>query len=104
MSITEQLEKTNLASEIDAFISKAGKTEDADLYRDMIITVFRMIDDSADRGNLKIANVALRELRYGFKVFNRYTEVKKISIFGSDRNGSDSPAYQMAVVFASRMV
>ena len=76
MSITEQLEKTNLASEIDAFISKAGKTEDADLYRDMIITVFRMIDDSADRGNLKIANVALRELRYGFKVFNRYKDVK----------------------------
>lgn len=104
MSIAEQLKNTNLVSEIDAFISKAGKTEDADLYRDMIITVFRMIDDSADRGNLKIANVALRELRYGFKVFNRYKDVKKISIFGSARTASDSPAYQMAVDFARRIV
>lgn len=104
MSIAEQLKNTNLVSEIDAFISKAGKTEDADLYRDMIITVFRMIDDSADRGNLKIANVALRELRYGFKVFNRYKDVKKISIFGSARTASDSPAYQMAVAFARRIV
>lgn len=104
MSITEQLKNTNLASEIDAFISKAGKAEDADLYREMVITIFRLIDDKTERGNVKIANVALRELRYGFKVFNRYKDVKKISIFGSARTAPEAPAYQMAVEFGRRIV
>lgn len=104
MSITERLKEGQLISEIDAFIEKAGKTDNGDLYRDMIITLFRMIDDGAERGNLKVVNTALREMRYGFKVFNSYSAVRKIAIFGSARTTSDDPAYKMATEFARRLV
>lgn len=104
MNITERLKTTELVSEIDEFLTKAGKTENNDLYRDMIVSIFRMIDDGTDRGDVKIVNTALRELRYGFKVFSRYKDVKKISIFGSARTAPEDPAYKMATEFACRLV
>jgi uncharacterized protein (TIGR00730 family) len=104
MSIAEQLKNTNLVSEIDAFLTKAGQTEDGDLYREMILSIFRMIDDGTDRGDVKMVNVALRELRYGFKVFSRYKDVKKVSIYGSARTSPEDPAYKMAVDFSRRIV
>lgn len=104
MSITERLKEGQLISEIDAFIEKAGKTDNGDLYRDMIITLFRMIDDGTDRGDVKMVNTALRELRYGFKVFSRYKDVKKVSIYGSARTSPEDPAYKMAVDFSRRIV
>ncbi|MBM2838055.1 MAG: hypothetical protein HW415_680 [Deltaproteobacteria bacterium] len=104
MSIAEQLKNTNLVSEIDAFIAKAGQTENGDLYRDMVISIFRMIDDGTVRGDVKMVNTALRELRYGFKVFSRYKDVKKVSIYGSARTSPEDPAYKMAVDFSRRIV
>ena len=104
MSIAEQLKNTNLVSEIDAFIAKAGQTENGDLYRDMVISIFRMIDDGTVRGDVKMVNTALRELRYGFKVFSRYKDVKKVSIYGSARTSPEDLAYKMAVDFSRRIV
>lgn len=104
MTVTEQLKNTDLSSQIDALISRAGQTENGDLYREMVISVLRMVDDGTARGNLKMANAALRELRYGFKVFSKYKGVKKISIFGSARTNPEDPAYKMAHAFAERLV
>ena len=38
-------------------------------YADMLTTVLKLFEDGADLGDLKIANSAFKELRYGFKVF-----------------------------------
>lgn len=104
MSITEKLKGPDLIAEVDAFIADAGKTDDADLYRDMIITILRMIDDKTDRGNLKIVNTALKELRYGFKIFKSYKAVRKIAVFGSARTPPEDPTYQLAIDFGRRLV
>jgi len=104
MTITEQIRNTDISAQIDALIARAGQTENGDLFREMIVSVLRMVDDGTDRGNVKMSNAALRELRYGFKIFSKYKDVKKVAIFGSARTVPDAPAYKMAVDFSRRIV
>lgn len=104
MTITEQIRNTDISAQIDALIARAGQTENGDLFREMIVSVLRMVDDGTDRGNVKMSNAALRELRYGFKIFSKYKDVKKVAIFGSAKTVPDAPAYKMAVDFSRRIV
>ena len=77
--------------------------ENKDLIHEMIITLLRLMDDHPDRGDLKIINSALRELRYSFKIFGNFRSIKKISIFGSARTPENSPDYKMAIEFSRRL-
>lgn len=104
MSVIEQLKTTDLASVIDEVVARGGKTANGDLYRELIVSVLRMAEDDAERGNIKIAHSALRELRYGFKLFSQYKAVRKISVFGSARTRPEEPSYRMAIDFARRVV
>ena len=61
------------------------------LYAEMLTTVLKMFEDGAGVADLKIASSALKELRYGFKVFAPYREVPKVTVFGSARTASEHP-------------
>ncbi|MGH8058263.1 MAG: LOG family protein, partial [Candidatus Entotheonellia bacterium] len=65
-----------------------------------LTTVLKMHEDGADLGNLKLANTALKELRYAFKVFEPYRDVPKVTVFGSARTGPDDPTSVQARRFA----
>ncbi|MHC4695507.1 MAG: LOG family protein [Planctomycetota bacterium] len=67
--------------------------EDEDLLFQMVVTICRLAVDGTDRGDLKLLNHALKELRYAFKVFAPYTDIRKVSIFGSSRTPEDHPQY-----------
>jgi len=69
-------------------------------YAQMLTTVLKMHEDGADLGNLKLANTALKELRYAFKVFEPYRDVPKVTVFGSARTGPDDPISVQARGFA----
>jgi uncharacterized protein (TIGR00730 family) len=56
------------------------------------------------RADLKIANSALKELRYSFGVFGPYRDVRKVSIFGSARTAPDDPLYDLTRRFAAKIV
>ena len=62
-----------------------------DLISEMARTVFKLAGDDASRGDLKILNRALKELRYAFKVFAPYRTIRKVSIFGSTRVHETDP-------------
>jgi uncharacterized protein (TIGR00730 family) len=79
----------------------AGPNED--LFREMLVTLCRLAKDQANRGDLKLLNRALAELRYALKLFAPYREIRKISMFGSSRTPEDHPDYQTAVRFARRL-
>ena len=85
---------------IKELLSKYAPSEDDDLLFQMVVTVCRLAADKADRGDLKILNSALKELRYAFKVFKPYTDVRKVSMFGSSRTPEDHPQYLEAKRFA----
>src|SRR5207245_2380329 len=63
---------------------------------EMLRTVIRLTRDGTSRGDLKILNRALKELRYAFRIFAPYRSVRKVSIFGSTRIAEDDPYYLLA--------
>ena len=73
------------------------------LYAEMLTTVLKMFEDGAGVGDLKIAHMALKEMRYGFKVFAPYRHVPKVTIFGSARTDPDHPVSVQAYGFGKRM-
>ena len=73
-------------------------------YSQMLTTVLKMFEDGADGGDLKIANSALKELRYAFKVFAPYRDVPKVTVFGSARTPADHPVSIQARDLGRRMV
>jgi len=62
-------------------------------------TADKLLRDGAARGDVKLVNTALKELRYAFKVLAPYRHMRKVSIFGSARLPPSDPAYQAAVKF-----
>jgi uncharacterized protein (TIGR00730 family) len=88
---------------IEEFLTLYADGPDKDLLAEMMVTVCRMAADQTRRGELKLVSRALKELRYAFKVFARYSEVRKVSIFGSSRTPNDHPDFDQADRFARRM-
>jgi uncharacterized protein (TIGR00730 family) len=75
----------------------------ADLIREMIGTTLKLIRDQTGRGDLKIINSALKEMRYSFKVLRPYNRVRKVSVFGSARTSEETPEYRQALEFCREM-
>jgi uncharacterized protein (TIGR00730 family) len=66
-------------------------------------TADKLIRDGASRGDVKLLNTALKELRYSFKVFSAFRDRRKVTVFGSARLPPSDPAYTVAVEFGRRM-
>jgi uncharacterized protein (TIGR00730 family) len=80
-----------------------GPVTHDDLLEDLRYTIDRLEQDRAARGDLKILSRALRELRYGFRVFSKYRGHKKVTVFGSARTQPEEAAYQHSVKFGRMM-
>ena len=78
--------------------------QNADLAADLIETALRLLDDQADRLDMKLMTAALKELRYSARVFSPYRERRKVTIFGSARTKSAAPEYLQAVAFSKAIV
>ncbi len=85
------------------FVHKHAPGRDADLFANMLRTVCRMSRDGIGRGEVKLLDRAMAELRYAFKTFVPYNDIPKVSIFGSSRTPEGHPEYLQAVKFAERM-
>jgi uncharacterized protein (TIGR00730 family) len=88
---------------IQRFLREFAPSENEDLLFRMIVTICRLAADDTDRGDLKILNTSLAELRYSFKTFAPYRDIPKVSIFGSARTPEDHPKYLQARKFAELM-
>jgi uncharacterized protein (TIGR00730 family) len=69
---------------------------DAVFVAEMVRTALKFLRDGADTGQLKLVTAALKEMRYAYRVFNRYRGTRKISIFGSARTPEDHADYAAA--------
>jgi uncharacterized protein (TIGR00730 family) len=70
----------------------------------MITTVLKLRDEGVERGDLKILNTTLKELRWAFKVYSPYRTVRKVTVFGSARTPKNDPSYRSAKEFGRLMV
>jgi len=82
---------------------KASSTQTVDLLREILTTIIKLGAESQDRRDLKLVNSTLKELRYSFKVFSPYRNVKKVIIFGSARSKATSAEYIMAEELARKL-
>jgi uncharacterized protein (TIGR00730 family) len=74
------------------------------LIAEMMRTIVKLAGDETSRGDLKILNRTLKELRHAFKVFAPYRSVRKVSIFGSTHIRETDPYYHLAKQLAQRLV
>jgi uncharacterized protein (TIGR00730 family) len=84
-------------------VARAGETRNDDLIFELIVSAVRLARDHASRGDLKIANAALKEMRYAFEAFEPYRAARKAAIFGSARTKADDPLYAQTVALAREL-
>jgi uncharacterized protein (TIGR00730 family) len=89
-----------LDQRIADLIAAVGDVHDSDLIFEMIVSAVRLARDRAQRGDLKLANSALKEMRYAFAVFEPYRSARKAAIFGSARTTRDDPLYTQTAALA----
>jgi len=96
-----------LQKQIDALIALAApavrEEDNRDLVRQLIVTALKVEHSQLDRGDAKILSRAMRELRYGFRIFKDYRDRRKVTIFGSARTPKDHPEYKQALSFSKQM-
>jgi uncharacterized protein (TIGR00730 family) len=81
-----------------------GDSDGADYVRELAVTALRLIGDGTPRGDLKLLNSALKELRHSIRVFAPYAHLRKVAVFGSARIKPSQPEWQQAYAFAERIV
>src|SRR5438552_15227423 len=74
-----------------------------ELVKQIKETADKLLRDHASRGDVKLLNTALRELRYAFKVFAPLRHRRKVTVFGSARTPSNDPSYVQAVEFGRKI-
>lgn len=89
--------------DVAALVERVSDPADADLIFELVTSALRLASDGADRGDLKIANAALKEMRHAFHVFAPYRAARKVAIFGSARTQPEDPLYRQTRRFATAM-
>ena len=74
-----------------------------EMISQMVDTCLKMAKEGHDSGQVKLVTHALKEMRYAYQVFNRYSGIRKVSIYGSARTPEINPDYVAAAEFGRLM-
>jgi uncharacterized protein (TIGR00730 family) len=88
-----------LKRRIQELIAYKGGGHNPDLVEDIIENALKLLADVEDRGDVRVIQTAVRELRYAFRVFSPYSTRRKVTVFGSARLQPGKIEYQQAVDF-----
>lgn len=93
----------DLGAKIDEWLHSQNDFVNADQFAGILQTLLKLAQDNAERGDLKILNRAMQELRHAFSIFAPYRHMRKVSIFGSTRVPEDDPYYHLARSVAQQL-
>ena len=88
---------------IRRLVAMIGDIRNQELLLQIATTVAKIGREDFSRGDLKLINTTLKELRWTFRVFKPYRNVRKVTIFGSARTPETLPIYKSAVKFGRLM-
>ncbi len=74
-----------------------------DLVSGIVQNALKLLRDHTSRGDVKLLNSAMAELRYALKIFSPYHSTLKVSVFGSARTSPTAPDYIAASDFGKIM-
>ena len=86
----------DLGAQIDEWLRTQNDFVNADQFAGILRTLLKLAQDNAERGDLKILNRAMQELRHAYRIFAPYRHIRKVSIFGSTRVQESDPYYDLA--------
>ena len=93
-----------LKRRIQELIGYKGGGFNEEHVADIIENALKLLKDVKERGDVRVIQTALREMRYAFKLFAPYSGVRKVTIFGSARTQPTRLEYQQGVEFARKIV
>lgn len=76
---------------------------DARLIRDLMTTALKLVRDGRHTGEIKLITNSVKELRHAYRVFARFAEPHKVTVFGSARTPEGHPDYEAAVEYSRLM-
>lgn len=107
-AMTYRMNSPEMDAHIDQLVADVvseteGLTTNADLVREIIVSALKVIKDGTDRGDVRMMNTAMKELRYSSLVFQPFSETRKIAVYGSARTHPEDPNYILAEELGRRM-
>lgn len=99
-----ELGNEELDATVASLVAQSSTNDGADLISEIITTALKLHRDDPDRGELKLINTALKEMRYSNLVFSTHRETPKVTMYGSARTPPDHADYLIAKRFAEIMV
>jgi uncharacterized protein (TIGR00730 family) len=72
-------------------------------FFEMMVSVLKLAEQKPSTADLRLFNNSLKEMRYAHKIFSKYEEFRKITIFGSARTYPTAPEFAAARDFAALM-
>ncbi len=101
VKVNKSMEQQNksladLGAQIEAWLESQNDFVNADQFAGILRTLLKLAQDNAERGDLKILNRTLQELRHAFRIFAPYRHIRKVSIFGSTRVPEEDAHYHLA--------
>src|SRR5687767_14152808 len=103
MDRPEKTVDPELRRRIQELIDYKGGGANPDLVTDVIENALKLLTDVEGRGDVRVIQTAVRELRYAFKLFAPHAHVRKVTMFGSARMLPTKTEYQQAVEFARKI-
>ena len=91
-----------LNERLRSLVADSSDNENKDIVEELIVTALKLHRDGASRGDLKLINTAVKEMRYSNLVFSRHDE-PKVTIYGSARIKEGDPNYTLTEDFAATM-
>src|SRR3989440_6760156 len=85
-------------------MTELERLPEGDLVAEVVDNAIKLLRDQTNRGDIKLINKSMKEIRYALRVFAPYRETRKVSIFGSARTPEGDPDYLQAEEFAKGMV
>jgi len=92
-----------LRRRIEELIRYKGGGFNEENVADILENALKLLADVKDTGDVRVIQTALRELRYAFKLFAPFAQVRKVAIFGSSRTLPSRMEYQQAVEFGRKI-
>ena len=92
-----------LRRRIEELIAYKGGGFNEQNVADIVENALKLLTDVRHSGDVRVIQTALREMRYAFKLFAPYANVRKVTIFGSSRTQPSRLEYQQALEFGRKI-
>src|SRR5436190_755871 len=96
----------DIAQALDKMVEQVGGAPgsfNAKLVRELMQTALKLIPDGRDTGEIKLITNSVKEIRYAYRVFGKFKDPHKVTIFGSARTPEGHPDYIACVEFSKLM-